>query len=272
MVIAEKDRKGSRYRCLLLTQLEKSDFIRRMNKLCEHTDLKVDEHDLYNPIGFKSPDELKLTDKKAEDFFKRSNTDYEKTKDQINQWWLEHTKGANTPNWDIVCTCKIKEKPGLILIEAKAHIAELSKSGKTLTGESKNNIHSKENHQKIGQAIKEANNELNKYTSNAGFYLSRDSHYQLSNRFAFAWKLASLGIPVAIVYLGFLNVYEIGPNYFRNHSDWEGTLKSHAEGIIPQEIWNGKPVMINGIPLYAMIKSMEVQAQSEILSINGVKL
>jgi len=34
--------------------------------------------------------------------------------------------------------------------------------------------------------------------------LSRDSLYQLANRFAWAWKIASLGVPVALVYLGFI--------------------------------------------------------------------
>lgn len=33
--------------------------------------------------------------------------------------------------------------------------------------------------------------------------ISRDSHYQLSNRVAFAWKLATLGLPTVLVYLGF---------------------------------------------------------------------
>ena len=38
-----------------------------------------------------------------------------------------------------------------------------------------------------------------------GLCISRDRCYQFSNRIAFAWKLVSLGIPVVLVYLGFLN-------------------------------------------------------------------
>ena len=34
--------------------------------------------------------------------------------------------------------------------------------------------------------------------------ISRDSHYQLSNRLAFTWKLATLGVPTVLVYLGFI--------------------------------------------------------------------
>lgn len=37
-----------------------------------------------------------------------------------------------------------------------------------------------------------------------GIRIGCDQHYQLSNRIAFGWKLATLGIPTAIVYLGFL--------------------------------------------------------------------
>jgi hypothetical protein len=34
--------------------------------------------------------------------------------------------------------------------------------------------------------------------------LSRDYCYQFANRIAFAWKIASTGVPVAMIYLGFI--------------------------------------------------------------------
>jgi hypothetical protein len=42
-----------------------------------------------------------------------------------------------------------------------------------------------------------------------GWTLSRDSHYQLTNRFAWAWKLASMGVPVVLGYLGFQGAAEM---------------------------------------------------------------
>jgi hypothetical protein len=36
------------------------------------------------------------------------------------------------------------------------------------------------------------------------FHISRDNRYQMSNRFAWSWKLASVGVPVVLVYLGFV--------------------------------------------------------------------
>jgi hypothetical protein len=63
------------------------------------------------------------------------------------------------------------------------------------------------NHDKIGSAIRQANTNLNLISP--GWNLSGDLHYQLSNRFAWSWKLASLGIPVVLVYLGFLNANDM---------------------------------------------------------------
>ena len=65
----------------------------------------------------------------------------------------------------------------------------------------------KANHNQIGDAIQQANHGLEPLLP--GWDLSRDSHYQLSNRFAWSWKIASMGVPVVLVYLGFLNADEM---------------------------------------------------------------
>ena len=43
---------------------------------------------------------------------------------QLKEWWLKRPLRANTPNWDLVSTCKIAGRDGLLLIEAKAHDRE----------------------------------------------------------------------------------------------------------------------------------------------------
>jgi hypothetical protein len=55
----------------------------------------------------------------------------------------------------------------------------------------------------IHSTIQEAGFALSKQT---GFTwaLSRDWCYQMSNRFAWAWKLAEFGKPVILIYRGFL--------------------------------------------------------------------
>jgi len=130
---------------------------------------------------------------------------------QLRDWWLAVANPkSKTPNFDIASTCTIENKPGLLLIEAKAHEAELSNEivGKRFKAEPSDG--SKANHDRIGVAIQSASDGLRGSTS-ISWKLSRDSHYQLSNRFAWAWKLTELGFPVVLIYLGFLNAKEMGP-------------------------------------------------------------
>src|SRR5581483_5853402 len=117
----------------------------------------------------------------------------------LRKWWLVHHEKANTPNWDIAMACEIERSPGLILVEAKANLPELSKAGKA--PERRASSKSLENRERIGAALAEASEGLKPFAPS--IKLRIDSHYQLSNRLAFAWKLASLGVPTVLVYLGF---------------------------------------------------------------------
>ena len=133
---------------------------------------------------------------------------------QLRDWWLASNKGANTPNWDLASTCHIDGRKGLLLVEAKAHAAELSTAGKRLRKHSSLNSHA--NHQRIAEAIQQANAGLRRATGGS-WNLSRDHHYQLSNRFAWAWKLATLGLPTVLVYLGFLEAEEMRAPFLTRH-------------------------------------------------------
>ncbi len=82
-----------------------------------------------------------------------------------------------------------------------------------------------------------------------------NSHYQLSNRFAWAWKLASLGVPVVLVYLEFLNATDMAPKQlFQSDANWKCVLKKHGKHIIDNSCW-GKPLNINGTPLIPLIRA-----------------
>ena len=74
---------------------------------------------------------------------------------QLRDWWLASNGRANTPNWDLASTCHIDGKEGLLLVEAKAHAAELSPGGKTPPAS--NSAKRKANHERIGKAIQQAN-------------------------------------------------------------------------------------------------------------------
>jgi len=149
--------------------------------------------------------------------------------DSYANWWLAYRPGANTPNWDVALTCTIKEKPGLILVEAKAHEGELDWAGKRLQADATE--HSRSNHTQIGLAIAQASEALG--TIVPGVSLSHDSHYQLANRIAHSWRLASLNIPVILVYLGFLGDSSVG-RPLKSDSHWNSLLQDYFAGVIPE--------------------------------------
>jgi hypothetical protein len=155
---------------------------------------------------------------------------------RLHSWWLKHKRGANTPNWDIAVSCHIEGQPGLILVEAKAHERELEESGKR--AERGASAASQANHDRIGGAISEACTQLSpKYP---GISLDRDTHYQTSNRIAFAWKLASLGIPTVMIYLGFIGdegIRNVGTP-FRDQSHWLDIFEKHLASVCPTSICN----------------------------------
>ena len=102
-----------------------------------------------------------------------------KLRQQLRDWWLAVPKGANTPNWDLAATCRIEGRKGLLLVEAKAHVNELSDAGKSKPARE----NSRRNHKRIGSAIEEARTGL-ALVSGGSWGISRDRCYQLSNRFA----------------------------------------------------------------------------------------
>lgn len=132
------------------------------------------------------------------------------------------------------------------MLEAKAHASELNPNDRCSAGNERNR-------KQIDQAIKEANKGFGN-----GWSLAADRRYQLSNRFAWAWKVASLEVPVVLVYLGFLNAHEMRQP-FRGHAAWERCLLEYADGCVPRTAWNSR-FMVNGTPLIPLIRSAHVNA------------
>ncbi len=89
--------------------------------------------------------------------------------------------------------------------------------------------------------------------------ISRDSHYQLSNRFAWSWKLASLGVPIVLIYLGFINATEMSDQgqYFKDAKTWERCILNHSKGIVPENAWERR-LNIGDIPVWFLIRSVEL--------------
>jgi hypothetical protein len=164
-------------------------------------------------------------------------------------WWLAVRKGARLPTWDIAAECVVAGRQGMLLVEAKAHDREPDESGKPDESNSRN-------HQRIVAAIAAAGDGLNRVMP--GWRLSHDRHYQLCNRFAWAWKLALLGVPVILIFLGVLDAQEMASSrrrIFSSLDDWRTVLLNHAAGIIPEAVW-GRSLDINGTPLVSLIRSV----------------
>lgn len=233
-----KDLAGSRLRCLMLTSGSNRQVAERLNALVQPF-ARLDSRDIWMPRGFLGPDEARL---------EKAGLLPHPLKNELRKWWLAVPRGANTPNWDIAARATIKGRKGLLLVEAKAHESELDGGGKKQ--DSKSN---RANHMRIEKAIGEARAGLD--AVNPGWGISPERKYQLSNRFAWCWKLAEMGVPVVLVYLGFLNADEM-PTPFRTHKNWEGALRNHAAGIVP-DVW-GKTLAVKGTPFTPLIRSLSM--------------
>ena len=164
-----------------------------------------------------------------------------------------------TPNFDIASTCTIDGSAGLLLVEAKAHETELKKEAAGRRVAEDDSKERKESHGTIGAAIESARMGLEAATR-LKWKISRDSHYQMSNRFAWGWKLAERGIPVVLVYLGFLKANDMskpGEVPFADTGAWEALVRSHSATLFPEQVW-GRRWSVNSVPFIPLIRSLDV--------------
>ena len=244
-----KDWKGSRPRCVLFMDGEQQEVADRLTELVGLPDVSVSAADIWMPYGKpikKEDGSWDNTPTNEIQLDKENCLVSSKTKEQLGKWWL--AVQTTTPNWDIASTCRINDQPGLILIEAKAHESELTNPTHCGSGNCKNL-------KQITKAISQANRNLQDKTKSV-WNLSPNDHYQLSNRFAWSWKLASLGIPVILLYLGFLNADEMSDHgqVFHSKEDWERVLKTYCKDKINNACWKQR-FYFNNTPLIPLIRS-----------------
>ncbi len=251
-------KRGSRPRCVLLVDGHdgRHAVADRLTNLVGLPDMTVSSNDFWMPCGKPARDGQGRDKKPAEEARLDRDTGFvtPEVQRQLCNWWLEVVPRANTPNWDVASTCKIEGRKGLLLVEAKAHSNELSNNPKKQPS-TKNGW---KNHKRIGSAIKQANAGLGRATGGS-WGLSRDDHYQLANRFAWSWKLALLGVPVVLVYLGFLNAQEMAMDGapFKSEGDWTRALKGHARGVVDDSCWE-KRIEVNGTPFWPLIRTIDL--------------
>jgi hypothetical protein len=218
--------RGSRKHILDWLELGSEPFRTSFNQLLAGCGAEVGKTDIWMPLDRDSPGEARLG-------FNGLGVLTEDNQQDLTKWWLVHRSGANTPNWDFAAGASFNGRKGLILVEAKAHVGELETAGKRppkTNPDEEGYKRSKVNHEHIGIAIEQARNALESQVP--GICISRDRYYQVSNRIAFAWKLASLSIPVVLVYLGFLNDTGM-PHPFVDEERFKNVMCGYLSPVFP---------------------------------------
>ena len=239
-----KDDRGSRPRCVLLTDGRADRVAERLTRVVGRPEVMISSRDSWQPRGTCDVREAQL-DKRLEggavllpDPLRR----------ELGKWWLATEAGrSGTPHWDIVSTCTISGQAGLLLVEAKAHSKELSWRDRCSATPA--------NRKQIESALEEANAGLSKLTGGS-WCLSAKHHFQLANRFAWSWKLAAFGVPVVLLYLGFLDAVEMKDrgSPFGNEDEWRNTLLEHCRGVIDAMCWE-RTLEVGGTPLLPLIRT-----------------
>jgi hypothetical protein len=185
--LRRKEQRGSKPRCHFLTHGHNEEVAHRLTSLIAPR-CRVSAADKWMPTGFEATEEAQLH--KAECLIPSADD-----RQVLKHWWLADPRPTSrTPTWDIASTCLIDGRRGLLLMEAKAHEAELINEA---CGKRFDQGSSQVNHYRIGRAIAEANEGL-QIATKMEWRLSSARCYQMSNRFAWAWKLCTLGYPVAL--------------------------------------------------------------------------
>jgi hypothetical protein len=221
-------------------------FLPELLQLVQPVECRITASSIWQPLGHNAPQEARL------DVFGPAAMPGHPAWPALCSWWLRHPVGANTPNWDIALSCEVEGRPGLILVEAKANVPELSASGKPLTRSASSN--SAANHEHISMAISDAKAGLTPLLPFVEIH--RDRHYQLSNRLAFAWKLASLGIPTVLVYLGFTGdegIRDVGAP-LASDQHWQSLFREHLGAVCAPEILE-RPMNVGSAHFWVLARS-----------------
>lgn len=234
----------------MLDLVSSPSFPTLVNGLLEGTGSKLADPDLHHPKGRTSKKEW--CEAELEEYLSTSpafNTTISK------DWWIPYKVSVNKrPTWDLICHILVNDKPGLLIVEAKAHLGELSEQDKKSSpaGTSSRSI---ANDLSIRLRLSEASHSLTKLQVGP-FELSADHHYQLSNRLAYLHKLAKEGVPTVLMYLGWLESPDWSRDPLRDTKHWEDTVRTYAEGTVPWKFVGKKHHAKDGATMQMIVRSL----------------
>ena len=176
----------------------------------------------------------------------------------MNDWWVSaEYKG---PTWDLLAECTIAERAGYLLVEAKAHESELQRGGKSQRAGASEQ--SQANHGRIAECLERTQTW---FRSNVDpqCQIGIDSHYQLANRLSAAEALASCGVPVILLYLGFTGDTYFKSDFFKDDPHWQRVMGAYLDGVVPLG-WPGQTTPRNdrGGSVTMLIRSLPVRSIS----------
>jgi hypothetical protein len=236
--------RGSRKHVLDL--LDSATFVQTLNALTQGSGFSLVPESVCRPGGYIDPRELYLP--RFCESFCQGKFNYT----PILNWWVPAP--WRPPTWDLIATGDLDGRFGMLLVEAKAHEDELERKGKRLLPSA--TIGSKRNHEQICQCLADASKALNDHCHGV-FNLGVRSRYQLANRVAHLWKLASCGIPVVLLYLGFT-----GDTYFdellTSSEHWQRAMGGYIQGAVPQRFVEKRINFDDGGSVQFIVRSQTV--------------
>jgi hypothetical protein len=148
--------------------------------------------------------------------------DYLEQTDKLRENWKKYWSQTGTQqNWDAVIECRQiipnSGKPDKwVVVEAKAHLAELESSSQAGTG----------SRDIIAKAFKETQERFGIKTQNSWF----DKYYQMANRLAFLHFMLSNNIEVSLLNIYFINGWPDEPALnVANKEIWEEKIKDEYD-------------------------------------------
>ncbi len=196
----------------------RSSFLQEMAGLVDPIPVRFPADTKFVPRGHPSPQEVRLGS------FGPDWSGSAEPWGELGRWWLRHAAGANPPHWGIAVGCQIEDRPGLILVEAKVSAAELRTESKRPVPDS--------------------------------LRTNRQDDCPLANRLAFTSKLATLGFPVVLVYLGFTGDEGIAAP-FVDDADWQSAFDEYLAGTVPQSLFERRRE-IGSSPVWLLCRSRQV--------------
>ncbi len=245
--IANADRGSKRH---VLDLVCSPNFETLMSSLLGNTNVRLAERCYPRPLNRQSPADRR--EYELEEYMRALPLPRHKPVDP--KWWLPHKTGLNRrPTWDLLCHVDVDGRPGLLLVEAKAHVREMVEQDKKRDPTPSDE--SKANDRQIRSNIMHTNQVLSDLGAGR-FSLSADNHYQLANRIAYLCKLAGDGIPAVLLYLGWLNSPAWPRDCFRDQAHWEQVMQRYMAGLVPASFPERLFKVHNGGSMQMLIRSL----------------